>query len=99
MSVLFLSVNVAYVALIPREEIRNSGPLIAALFFHCVFGPAFGVKVLPLLVAFSCFGNMVGTNRLHPVGEHDIFYPGLCKTTKSRGYANDRIYIMKVLCL
>lgn len=54
-----LFVNVAYVAVIPREGIRDSGQLIAALFFRRVFGPAVGVKVLPLLVACSCFGNII----------------------------------------
>ncbi|KAG6909061.1 hypothetical protein DXG01_002214 [Tephrocybe rancida] len=58
-TVLFMLVNVAYVAAIPREDIRNSGQLIAALFFERVFGPLLGVKILPLLVACSCFGNIV----------------------------------------
>jgi amino acid transporter len=58
-SFLFMFINVAYVAVIPREEIRGSGQLIAALFFRRIFGPWFGVKVLPLLVALSCFGNIV----------------------------------------
>lgn len=58
-SLLFLFINVAYVAVIPREEIQGSGQLIAALFFRRVFGPWFGVKVLPLLVALSCFGNLL----------------------------------------
>lgn len=59
-SVMFFFVNVAYVAVVPREELRNSGQLIAALFFRRVFGPELGVKVIPLLVACSCFGNIVG---------------------------------------
>lgn len=58
-SVIFLLVNVAYVAAVPREDIRNSGQLVAALFFHRVFGPVVGNKVLPLMVALSCFGNLV----------------------------------------
>jgi amino acid transporter len=58
-SFLFLFINVAYVAAIPREEIQGSGQLIAVLFFRRIFGSWFGVKVLPLLVALSCFGNIV----------------------------------------
>lgn len=59
-SIMFFFINVAYVAVVPREELRNSGQLIAALFFRRVFGPGLGVKVIPLLVACSCFGNIVG---------------------------------------
>jgi amino acid transporter len=58
-SFLYLFINVAYVAVIPKDEIRGSGQLIAALFFRRIFGTRFGAKVLPLLVAFSCFGNIV----------------------------------------
>ncbi|KAG6862551.1 hypothetical protein C0995_000099 [Termitomyces sp. Mi166 len=59
MVALFMLVNVAYVAVVPREEIKSSGQLIAALFFQRLFGPLIGIKVLPLLVASSCFGNIV----------------------------------------
>jgi amino acid transporter len=58
-SVLFFLINVAYVAAVPREEIRHSGQLIAALFFHRVFGDSWGAKVLPVMVALSSFGNIV----------------------------------------
>ncbi|KDR76254.1 hypothetical protein GALMADRAFT_139979 [Galerina marginata CBS 339.88] len=57
-SALFLFINVAYVAAVPREDIRNSGQLIAVLFFHNVFG-TLGAKIFPLLVAASCFGNII----------------------------------------
>lgn len=57
-AVLFLFINVAYVAAVPREVIRESGQLIAVHFFRRVFGET-GAKVFPLLVALSCFGNIV----------------------------------------
>jgi len=58
-TVLFVLINVAYVAAVPREEIRHSGQLIAALFFRRVFGDSWGAKVLPAMVALSSFGNIV----------------------------------------
>lgn len=58
-SALFLFVNVAYVAAVPPEEMRNSGQLVAALFFERVYGSGITAKLLPLLVALSCFGNIV----------------------------------------
>ncbi|KAJ3512671.1 hypothetical protein NLJ89_g3390 [Agrocybe chaxingu] len=57
-TVLFLFINIAYVAAVPREEIRHSGQLVAVLFFRHVFGST-GSKIFPLLVACSCFGNII----------------------------------------
>jgi amino acid transporter len=51
--------NVAYVAAVPREEIRNSGQLIAALFFRHTFGDTQFARLLPAMVAMSCLGNIV----------------------------------------
>jgi amino acid transporter len=62
-TVLFFFINVAYVAAVPAEDIRNSGQLVAVLFFQKVFGERFGTKVFPLLVALSCFGNIVSLKR------------------------------------
>ncbi|RDB26314.1 High-affinity methionine permease [Hypsizygus marmoreus] len=90
-SVLFLLVNVAYVAVVPREEIRHSGQLIAALFFHRVFGPTIGVKVLPLLVAFSCFGNIIAvtigqTRIIREVARQGLLpYPSFFSSTRPFG--------------
>jgi hypothetical protein len=85
-TVLFVLINVAYIAAVPREEIRDSGQLIAALFFHHVFGDSWGAKVLPALVALSTFGNIVsGSHRLHCIALMEPlldscgkFSPGLC---------------------
>lgn len=56
---LYLLVNVAYVAAVPKEEIENSGQLIAAVFFTKVFGESVASKLLPLMIACSCAGNIV----------------------------------------
>jgi len=57
--VLYLLVNVAYFMVVPLDEIRNSGELIAALFFERSFGPNLGKKILPLAVALSGAGNVM----------------------------------------
>ncbi|KAF9474234.1 amino acid transporter [Pholiota conissans] len=56
-SILFLFINIAYIAVVPRDIIGKSGQLVAVLFFQRVFGSA-GAKAFPLLVALSCFGNI-----------------------------------------
>jgi len=56
---LYLLVNIAYFMIIPMDEIKNSGELIAGLFFERVFGPGFGKSVLPLAIAISAAGNVM----------------------------------------
>ncbi|KAH9068445.1 amino acid transporter [Lactarius deliciosus] len=58
-TVLFLTVNVAYIAAVPLDELKGSGQLVGGLFFEHVFGGHWASKILPVLVAFSCVGNIV----------------------------------------
>jgi amino acid transporter len=57
--ILYLLVNIAYFLVVPIEEIKNSGELIAALFFERVFGAEVGRVLLPLLIAISAAGNVM----------------------------------------
>ncbi|THH01778.1 hypothetical protein EW145_g6853 [Phellinidium pouzarii] len=56
---LFLLTNVAYIAAIPKDEIKLSGQLVGALFFKKVFGDSWAAKILPVMVVFSCLGNII----------------------------------------
>ena len=57
--ILYMLVNVAYFIVVPLDDIRNSGELIAALFFERSFGPRLGKKILPLAVALGAAGNVM----------------------------------------
>ncbi|PPQ69810.1 hypothetical protein CVT25_009747 [Psilocybe cyanescens] len=86
-TVLFLFINIAYVAAVPREEIRNSGQLVAVLFFQRVFGTT-GARIFPLLVAASCFGNItIGHTRvIREVARQGLLpYPGFFTSIKPFG--------------
>ncbi|KAI5122270.1 hypothetical protein M0805_002351 [Coniferiporia weirii] len=64
-TVLFLLTNIAYIAAIPKEDIKHSGQLVGALFFQRVFGSSWAAKILPVMVMFSCLGNItVGKARV-----------------------------------
>lgn len=56
---MYFLVNVAYLLVVPLDEIRGSGELIAALFFERVFGLSIGRRILPLAVAVSAAGNVL----------------------------------------
>jgi amino acid transporter len=57
--VMYMLVNVAYLAVVPLEEIKQTRELIAALFFEKLFGAGFGDKFLPLAIALSAIGNVM----------------------------------------
>ncbi|KAG0695133.1 amino acid/polyamine transporter I [Suillus ampliporus] len=85
---LFFFVNVAYVAAVPKDEIKNSGQLVAALFFQRVFGEGFTAKTLPIMVTLSCFGNItIGQARiLREVARQGLLpYPRFFASTKPFG--------------
>jgi amino acid transporter len=56
---MYLLVNIAYFSVVPLDEVRSSGELIAALFFERVFGASVGRRFLPLMVALGCVGNVM----------------------------------------
>ena len=57
--VMYVLVNLAYLAVVPVEDIKRSRELVAALFFQRVFGLGFGNFLLPLAVAVSAAGNVM----------------------------------------
>ena len=54
--VLYVLVNIAYFLVVPLDEIKKSGEMIAALFFERVFGQSIGRTILPMAVAVSAAG-------------------------------------------
>ena len=64
-TVLFFLTNLAYVAAVPAEEIKGSGQLVAALFFSHVYGEHWAARILPVMVACSCVGNIVSCRTRH----------------------------------
>ena len=57
--ILYLLINVAYFLVVPLDEIKDSGELIAGLFFERLFGARTGRVLLPLAVATSAAGNVM----------------------------------------
>ena len=57
-SILYMLVNIAYFAAVPKEEILTSGRIVAASFFRNVFGSK-AERALSVFVALSAFGNVL----------------------------------------
>ncbi|KAL3708682.1 low-affinity methionine permease [Talaromyces marneffei ATCC 18224] len=56
---LYMLANVAYFLVVPLDEIKQSGELVAALFFERAFGPRWGRTFLPLMIAVSAAANVM----------------------------------------
>ncbi|KAI0065303.1 high-affinity methionine permease [Artomyces pyxidatus] len=57
-TVVYILVNVAYFAAVPKADILTSGRTIAALYFRNMFGPR-AEKALSAFVALSALGNVL----------------------------------------
>lgn len=57
-AVLYMLANIAYFAAVPREEILDSGRILAASFFRNVMGES-AERALSVFVALSAFGNVL----------------------------------------
>ncbi|OLN81437.1 High-affinity methionine permease 8 [Colletotrichum chlorophyti] len=57
-SILYMLVNIAYFAAVPRQEIMEGGRLVAASLFRNVMGPS-AERALSVFVALSAFGNVL----------------------------------------
>ncbi|KAH9987318.1 amino acid permease-domain-containing protein [Russula compacta] len=87
-TMLFITVHFAYIAAVPLDEIKSSGQLIGVLFFRHVFGGHWASKILPVMVALSCVGNItVGQARvLREVARQGLFpYPIFFASTRPFG--------------
>lgn len=58
-TVLYLLVNVAFFAAIPREQFAKSDAIVAAIFFENMFGRSAATRVLPALTAISNLGTIL----------------------------------------
>lgn len=57
-SILYMFVNIAYFAVVPKDVIAGSGRILAADFFRIAFG-AHAQKALSVFVALSALGNVL----------------------------------------
>ncbi|KJZ78515.1 hypothetical protein HIM_01906 [Hirsutella minnesotensis 3608] len=61
-TVLYLLVNVAYFAAIPKLQLAGAEVLVADVFFRNIFGNNAAAHVLPLFVAASNLGNVLASS-------------------------------------
>lgn len=87
---LYLLVNVGYFLVVPLDEIKASGELVAALFFERVLGARIGAVVLPFVIALSAAGNVLvvtfGIGRLNQEVARAGFVPAASLVASTRPF-------------
>ncbi|WVQ95763.1 hypothetical protein IAU59_002862 [Kwoniella sp. CBS 9459] len=89
-AILYVLVNVAYFAAIPKQDILTSTQVTASLFFERIFGSkaAKGLTFLPVLSAFgNILSSMIGASRMvREVGRQGVLpFPKFWVSTKPFG--------------
>ncbi|GMG04391.1 unnamed protein product [Aspergillus oryzae] len=56
---LYFLANISYFLVVPLDEIKNSGELVAGLLFERLFGAHVGRVLFPLAIAISAAGNVM----------------------------------------
>ncbi|CZS89791.1 related to methionine transport protein, high affinity [Rhynchosporium graminicola] len=59
--ILYMFVNIAYFAAIPKKQIMRGNTITASLFFAKVFGSDNAARLFNILILLSAFGNLVST--------------------------------------
>jgi amino acid transporter len=94
-------VNIAYFAAVSKEEMLESGTVVAAVFFGNMFGKQ-AEKVMSVFVALSAFGNVLsvlfsqgrGMYALNPMYFYMLIGIYSCSRARSRG----RLALLQILC-
>ncbi len=81
-TILYVLVNIAYFAAIPKEDIAKSEVIVAGLFFRNVFGQSAAARSLPAFVALSNLGNVVAVSFAHARVNQELAKEGLLPYSK-----------------
>jgi amino acid transporter len=58
-TILYTFCNIAYFAVVSKEDMVHSGVIVAGNFFRTLFGDSAAFRILPLLIALSNLGNIL----------------------------------------
>ncbi|KAF8545126.1 amino acid/polyamine transporter I [Trichophaea hybrida] len=82
-SVLYIFANIAYMIVVPREQVIASGAKVAHLFFDKIFGVnKTATRVLPALIALSALGNLIAVTFVSAKVKQEIAKEGVLPYSK-----------------
>lgn len=89
-TILYFLVIISYLIVIPKEELLNSGVLVAGIFFNKVFGESVTSKMLPLMIALLTLGNVMVVSFAHSIVNQELArnnYLPFSKTFENLNYS------------
>lgn len=73
-TVLYFAVILAYLVVIPKQELLNSGVLCAGIFFTKIFGNSMTSFILPLIISISNLGNVLVVSYAHSLLNQELAF-------------------------
>lgn len=89
-TLLYFLVIISYLIVIPKEELLNSGVLVAGIFFNKVFGESVTSTLLPLFIALLTLGNVMVVSFAHSIVNQELArnnYLPFSKTFENLNYS------------
>lgn len=89
-TLLYFLVIISYLIVIPKQELLNSGVLVAGIFFNKVFGESVTSKMLPLMIALLTLGNVMVVSFAHSIVNQELArnnYLPFSKTFENLNYS------------
>ena len=72
--VLYFMVLIAYLIVIPKDELLSSGVLVAGIYFNKIFGESVTSRLLPIIISLSNLGNVLVVSYAHSVVNQELAY-------------------------
>lgn len=73
-TVLYFMVLIAYLIVIPKDELLSSGVLVAGIYFNKIFGESVTSRLLPIIISLSNLGNVLVVSYAHSVVNQELAY-------------------------
>lgn len=71
-TVLYFLVVLAYLIVIPKQELLSSGVLCAGIFFNKIFGKSITSRLLPIMISLSNLGNVMVVSFAHSLVNQEL---------------------------
>lgn len=99
----YILMNVAYLIVIPREQMMQSGPLIGSLFFEKVLGYHLGRQFVTVSIALSAASNVFvvvyGTSRMNQEIFREGYVPFAQVMASNYKHTSTPLYSLLLCCI
>lgn len=92
-TILYFFVILSYYLIIPKSEFKESGVLIAGIFFNKIFGESFTSRFLPILISLSNLGNVLAVSFSHSRINQELAKENLLPFSKFFSHLKNSLFL------